>query len=209
MKITSLPKIVAGIDLNDREMRGALQGMKEAIPNDSQLTFAILEQEGEIQFPVYKNGLQGASKHIAIIRDRLLKALKGTQGIGEITYIYNPCNSITMQEDIQLREDGEIQVTNWHIDSHGDFFFCSFGDIASIEMLEGTLELKATKLDSEDETFARELLEKATAAEKDRSMKMIAIPDGNICYIDRVNIHRRGLCRKEGARHTFLIDKLV
>ena len=180
MKITSLPKIVASIDPKDPEIRKALQAMDEVIPSDSCITFVSLEQEGDVHIPAHQKHLKEASKYIAIIRDRLMAVLKGSEGIDKITYIYNPCTSITMQEDIQLRKDGEIQVTNWHIDSHDDFYFCSFGDIASIEMLEGTLELEAAELDSEDDTFARELLKKATDGEKDGSMNMIVIPDGSI-----------------------------
>lgn len=191
MEITSQTNILGIIDPRDQEIAEALEVIGK---NSSNLYHTEgPEKEKMDDEEIIKD--ERVIQKIQFIRDKIMEAVK-MKSIKTFTYYCEEVNEEVMGYEKIFKNGEETNVTEvWHTDRDENFYICTFGDIASVEILDGTLRLKS-KSD-------HELLHEARKAERERTAYVVAIPDGYICHIKKDVIHRRGLSQKEGLRHTF------
>lgn len=195
MKIVSTSEKAGSLSLDDSELRESLAIIEKTSVGlyyaDKEPAF--FDEEDLVTDPQ-------AIQHIWTIRNKIIMALN-IQDATNLRLEYN-CekfdeNSRKVQEGFREKKDpGTFEV--WHQD-YNEFFFCTFGDIAQLEVLHATMNVLSEK----DADREHEIVEIANKIERDKPDAVLSVPDGTIWHVFPNTIHRRGLCKREGIRHAF------
>lgn len=194
MIISSRPNIVGTIDSQNPLITNIVAAIEDDTRSD------VFYSEGPERERFDKETILHDEEAIKLIQEVKKEIIRvaDVQEIRAFTYHREKVGDEERRWEKIFVNGEEMSVTEiWHLDGREKFLFSSFGDIASIEIVQGSVQVESDS--------AVEIRRTTEEAVQKGDVEVVSLPDGNIVYLNENTIHRRGLSRRNGFRHTLKV----